>query len=137
MPRSSPYALPRRLGRERGAGSEVRVIPAGLWSGAVRTPLGSWCHKGRDSPAQVLLATLVSSEPSGPQALSLTCHLWGNRSRQHVGGRGGREGNLWDQGHWGKTLLSTKLPVGRTLRRAESKVLVDFVLTVYSEQLDE
>lgn len=49
-------------------------------------------------------------------------------SRRHVEGQGGREGNLWDQGHWGKTLLGTKLPVGRTLRRAESRVFVGFVL---------
>lgn len=128
VPRSSPYTLPGRLGREQGAGSEVRVIPAGLWSGAVCTPLGSWYQE--DGLAQMLLANLVPLEHAGPQALSLTCsHLWGNRSRQHVEGpAGGREGNLWDQGHWGKTLLSSKLPVGRALRSAESKVLVDFIL---------
>lgn len=84
--------------------------------------------EGRDGSAQVLLAVLVSFEDVGTQALSPTCnHLWGNRSRQHVEGpAGGREGNIWDQGHWGKTLLSTKFPVGRALR-AESKGLLNTI----------
>lgn len=86
--------------------------------------------EGRDGPARVLLATLVPFDHAGPQALSRTCsHLGGNRSCQHVEGpAGGREGNLWDQGHWGKTLLSAKLPVGRGIRGTESKVFVYVVL---------
>lgn len=85
----------------RGAG---RGHPAGLWGCGL--PAGEsvsggkgWPRPGADSSPALFLH-------SCPQELSLTCtHLSGDRSRQHVEGpAGGREGKLWDQGHWGETV---------------------------------
>lgn len=113
VPRSSPYNLPRRRGRERGAGSEVRVTPGGLWSGAVyaagESVLGgkAWATPDAVSNSCSLRACGSLSSFSDPQP------PLGNRSRQHVEGPAGRrEGNLWDQGHWGKTLVKYQAPCG-------------------------